>query len=119
MKKILLVLLMALLKVKFSSQVQCLGIDSNSNSNSLSEDYCRTLRVEVDYTHCCYVKYRDSNNNERKDCWQLTDDAYENIKRFKDYTKQQGTYSKLTIKCSANFISSSLFILFSLFGLLF
>ena len=63
----------------------------------------------------CYVPDED----EQAKCWELTDDEYENIKRFVSFSKQHYAMSKLRIKCSSNILSSSLFILFSLFGLLF
>ena len=118
MNKVFLLLLSALLVIKISSQDLCEEI----SGNNVDEDVCRRLRVQTDYTHCCYIKQLNR-------CWQLTDDEYENIKRFKDYAKNhitefvssaEGWNGKLTIKCSANILSSSsLFILFSLFGLLF
>ena len=119
MNKVFLLLLSALLVIKISSQDLCEG--SFASDVKVDEDVCRRLRVETDYTHCCYIKQLNT-------CWQLTDDEYENIKRFKDYAKNhigefgvstQEWNGKLTIKCSANILSSSLFILFSLFGLLF
>ena len=118
MSKVFLLLLSALLVIKISCQsVLC----TDYSESDVDEDVCRRLKVEQDYTHCCYIKQLNK-------CWQLTDDEYENIKRFKDYAKNHITQfpggvtefnGKLTIKCSANILSSSLLILFSLFGLLF
>ena len=119
MSKVLLLLLSALLVIKISCQSD--DLCTLYSGNDVDEDVCRRLKVEKDYTHCCYIKQLNK-------CWQLTDDEYENIKRFKDYAKHHidqfeesndGFNGKLTIKCSANILSSSLFILFSLFGLLF
>ena len=118
MNKVFLLLLSALLIIKTNSETLC----KYDNGEPINEDVCRRRKVEKDYTHCCYIKQLNK-------CWQLTDDEYENIKRFKDYAKNhmseilgrepEGWNGKLTIKCSANILSSSLFILFSLFGLLF
>ena len=117
MNKVFLLLLSALLIIKTNSETLC----KDYNETQINEDVCRRLKVQEDYTHCCYIKQLNK-------CWQLTDDEYENIKRFKDYAKHHidqfeesndGWNGKLTIKCSANILSSSLFILFSLFGLLF
>ena len=119
MNKVFLLLLSALLNIKINSETLC---EQYTDEQNIDEDVCRRLKVQEDYTHCCYIK-------QLKRCWQLTDDEYENIKRFKDYAKHnmakilgsepEGWNGKLTIKCSANILSSSLFILFSLFGLLF
>ena len=117
MSKVFLLLLSALLVIKISCQTD---LCTQYSENDVDEDVCRRLKVEKDYTHCCYIKQLNK-------CWQLTDDEYENIKRFKDYAKNHITQfdssvteiQKLTIKCSANILSSSLLILFSLFGLLF
>ena len=113
-------MLSALLVIKISCQSD--DLCTLYSGNDVDEDVCRRLKVEKDYTHCCYIKQLNK-------CWQLTDDEYENIKRFKDYAKNhmseilgrepEGWNGKLTIKCSANILSSSLLILFSLFGLLF
>ena len=117
MNKVFLLLLSALLIIKINSETLC----KDDSEEQINEDVCRRRKVEEDYTHCCYIKQLNK-------CWQLTDDEYENIKRFKDYAKHHidqfgesidGFNGKLTIKCSANILSSSLFILFSLFGLLF
>ena len=118
MSKVFLLLLSALLVIKISCQTD---LCTQYSENDVDEDVCRRLKVEKDYTHCCYIKQLNK-------CWQLTDDEYENIKRFKDYAKNHINQfpsgvtdwnGKLTIKCSANILSSSLLILFSLFGLLF
>ena len=123
MNKVFLLLLSALLIIKINSEeTLCKQYGEKDGETSINEDVCRRLKVEEDYTHCCYIKQLNK-------CLQLTDDEYENIKRFKDYAKNhmseilgsepEGWNGKLTIKCSANILSSSLFILFSLFGLLF
>ena len=121
MNKVFLLLLSALLIIKINSETLCEHYGEKDGETPINEDVCRRLKVEEDYTHCCYIKQLNK-------CWQLTDDEYENIKRFKDYAKHHidqfgestdGFNGKLTIKCSANILSSSLFILFSLFGLLF
>ena len=120
MNKVFLLLLSALLIIKINSETRE-TLCNDYSEEQINEDVCRRLKVEEDYTHCCYIKQLNK-------CWQLTDDEYENIKRFKDYAKNHidqfpsgvtDWNGKLTIKCSANILSSSLFILFSLFGLLF
>ena len=121
MNKVFLLLLSALLIIKINSETRE-TLCNDYSEEQINEDVCRRLKVKEDYTHCCYIKQLNK-------CWQLTDDEYENIKRFKDYAKNhmseilgsepEGWNGKLTIKCSANILSSSLFILFSLFGLLF
>ena len=74
------------------------------------------LQLKKIILHCCYVPDED----EATKCWQLTDDEYENIGRYISFAKQYYEMPKLRIKCSANIpIPSSLFIVFSLFGLLF
>ena len=112
MNKLFLLLLSALLIVEISSQVIC----EEYTGNDVNEDVCRRLPTGEDNTHCCYVPEEDEDSK----CWQLTDDEYENIKKFKSFAKQYYDMPKLRIKCSANILyPSSLFILFSLFGLLF
>ena len=110
MNKLYLLFLSILLFVEISSQTFC----EEYPDDDASTDICRRLQVEQNYTHCCYVPDDNETN-----CWQLTDDEYENIKRFKSFAKQYYNMPKLRIKCSSNILSSSLFILFSLFGLLF
>ena len=88
--------------------------DCEAEANGVSEEECWYRKLSDDQTHCCYVPEDD----ESKQCWSLSDDEYENIKRYKDYAKVYYNMEELTIKCSANFISVALFIL-SLFALLF
>ena len=107
-----MLLLTALLIVEISSQTSC----EEYTGNDESVDVCRRLATEEDNTHCCYVPDED----EATKCWQLTDDEYENIGRYISFAKQYYEMPKLRIKCSANIpIPSTLFIVFSLFGLLF
>ena len=112
MNKLFLLLLSALLFVEISSQTSC----EEYTGNDESVDVCRRLPTGEDTTHWFYVPDED----EVTKCWQLTDDEYENIKRYISFAKQYYEMPKLRIKCSANIlIPSSLFIVFSLFGLLF
>ena len=41
-------------------------------------------------------------------CRQLSDDQYENVKRYKDFLKSQGN-TDIKIKCSGEFLAYSLF----------
>ena len=70
-----------------------------------SEDDCRMYPTTIDSTHCCYIPEDDE-----KPCWELSDDEYENIKRFKDFSKQFYNMGDLTIKCcSIAFFNFNLF----------
>ena len=73
------------------------------------EDYCRMYPTPVNYTHCCYFK-----SDTLEGCQPITDDQYENIKRFKKYMKQYPDYANLKIKCSGEFLTYSLFALLAL-----
>ena len=73
------------------------------------EDYCRMFPTPVNYTHCCYFK-----SDTLEGCQPITDDQYENIKRFKKYMKQYPDYANLKIKCSGEFLTYSLFALLAL-----
>ena len=48
------------------------------DDKDLFEDYCRVLSTDKDKTHCCLVK-----KNNTYSCHEISDDAYENIKRYK------------------------------------
>ena len=73
------------------------------------EDYCRMYPTPVNYTHCCYFK-----SDTLEGCQPITDDQYENIKRYKKYMKQDPNYANLKIKCSGEFLTYSLFALLAL-----
>ena len=73
------------------------------SSNGASEDDCIYRPTQVDSTHCCYVPEDNENT-----CWELTDDEYENIKRFKSFSKQYYEMDKLSIKCSNQTLTISL-----------
>jgi len=70
-------------------------------------DYCRVLSTSVDKTHCCYVE--DDNG---QSCQEISDDAYENIKRYKKFKKNTSSHFK--IKCSSEYLSYSLLALLAL-----
>ena len=107
MKNIFTALVLAVIIYEVKSQILC------ESSNGESEDDCRFRVTNVDTTHCCYVPEDDEVT-----CWELTDDEYENIKRFKHFSKQLYDYSDLTIKCSNQALTISLLCLISLLFLL-
>ena len=82
------------------------------NTSSVDSDYCRILSTGQNHTHCCYME-----STRYTGCKQLTDDEYENIKRYVKFLKN--TNDKVKIKCSGEFKSLTLFSLVSLFALLF
>ena len=86
-----------------------IGINSVSVCNDVAgkeDDECRIYPTTMNYTHCCYYQ---TNNGEG--CMQITDDQYENIKRFKSFYKQDKGLSSFKIKCSGEFLAYSLFAL--------
>ena len=101
MRKLFGLILLTVSYVYVQLQVLC------NETSSPSEDYCRILPTYMDYTHCCYVE-ADSTNQ----CRQLTDDQYENIKRYKDTLKR--TYSSVKIECSGESLTYSLFVTLAL-----
>ena len=102
MKNVFIALVLILIIYEVSTQILC------ESSNGESEDDCRMRVTEIDSTHCCYVPEDDENT-----CWQLTDDEYENIKRFKSFSKQLYDMGDLTIKCSNQALTISLLCLIS------
>ena len=74
------------------------------------EDYCSSLKTSGEFTHCCYFESKNGING----CYQITDDEYENIVRFKKYLRDQIADDKLGIHCSSKFISLSLFAVLAL-----
>ena len=103
MKKVFTVLVLILIIYEDKAQVLC------ESSNGSSEDDCWLRVTNVDYTHCCYVPEDDETT-----CWELSDDEYENIKRFKDYSKQLYEMTDLSIKCSNQVLTISSVCLISL-----
>ena len=71
------------------------------------EDICRVYPTPENYTHCCYFELDD-----KAGCQAITDDQYENIKRYKNFLKQK--YESVKIKCSGEFLTYSLFALLAL-----
>ena len=109
MKNASLIILFALLFI-------CIKNDDYSHiceygpTDSVSVEGCRRRATETDYTHCCYIELDDYGQ-----CIQLIDDAYENIKSYKNYLKNK--YEHVKIKCSSQIISLSLITLLALFTL--
>ena len=73
-------------------------------------DFCRVHSLGEDYTHCCYYESEKVPDGQ---CIQITDDAYENIKRYKKFKKNFD--SDIKIKCSSKFLTYSAFVLLALF----
>ena len=69
----------------------------------LEEDYCSSLKTNGDYTHCCLFEFSNGQG-----CYQITDDQYENIGRFKKYIRDQSGDDDIGIECSSRFVSFSL-----------
>ena len=67
--------------------------------------------TQNDNTHCCYF---EADNQDYTGCTEITDDEYENIKRFKSFYKEEYGLSSLKIKCSGEFLTYSLFVLLAL-----
>ena len=82
------------------------GVEVCNDVPGTDDDECRIYPTHMNYSHCCYYK---SDNEEG--CMQITDDQYENIKRFKSYYKQKYSISSFKIKCSGEFLTYSLFAL--------
>ena len=101
MKKCLLALLFAFTVVG----INCTDCELRGPVSSGEE--CWFRKLSGDQTHCCYVE-EDTENP----CWSLSDDEYENIKRFIDYSEHiWNDLTDISIDCSSNILSYSLFIL--------
>ena len=57
------------------------------------------LTTSMDRTHWCLFQAI----NETGRCMEITDDEYENIKRFKQFMKND--YEKVKINCSSEYLS--------------
>ena len=110
MKKAFLIILVALTFIAVNSEFHLCEHFSFSHiddDSDLREDYCRVLSTSTDKTHCCYFR-----NDTGESCKEISDDAYENIKRYKKYLKNFSNTVK--IKCSSEYLSYSLFALIAL-----
>ena len=86
------------------------GLNFATLLESYEEDYCSSLKTTGECTHCCYFESKNGING----CYQITDDQYENIVRFKKYLRDQIGDDNLGIHCSSKFISLSLFAVLAL-----
>ena len=72
----------------------------------LEEDYCSALRTSgIDNAHCCFF---EGSSDTLKGCYEITDDQYENVVRFKKYISDQLGDDEIEIHCSGKFISFSM-----------
>ena len=75
------------------------------------EEICSIFKTTVDFndfTHCCFVK-ETKNDTISSRCVQITDDQYENIKKFKKYIIDENGDDDFEIDCSSKFVALSLF----------
>ena len=97
---ILLVLLVNIFEVNTES----------CNKQDVSDpETCYYMKLSGELTHCCAVEYAE----DKYRCEGLTDDQYENIKRYKDYRRNNevdglALYDDLGIDCSSRFVSFSI-----------
>ena len=72
------------------------------------EEICSIFKITGDFTHCCFVK-ETKNDTISSRCVQITDDQYENIKKFKKYIIDENGDDDFEIDCSSKFVALSLF----------
>ena len=76
---------------------------ASSHGEEMDGDFCSLFSTSGTKTHCCYIKKGAKAGN----CIGITDDEYENIKRYKKYVRGQGD-EDFSIDCASKFISISL-----------
>ena len=112
MGKTFFVVLLAIIFISIKSEFDlCSDIKSfpeGVNSEGDKEDYCMIFSTEGDNTHCCYFRSEKLGES----CREISDDAYENIKRYKDFLKNSDTNIK--IKCASGYLTFSVFALLAL-----
>ena len=86
------------------------GLNFGDLLDQYEEDYCSSLKTSGEFTHCCYFESKNGING----CYQITDDQYENVVRYKKYLRDQIADDDLGIHCSSKFISLSLFAVLAL-----
>ena len=105
MNKTLFLLLLTVAFIAIKSEFKMCDQHSFSEEETLlyddRETYCMLLSTSEDHTHCCYMELDDY-----QICKEITDDAYENIKRYKKFLRN--TYSHVKIKCASEFLTYSL-----------
>ena len=74
------------------------------------EEKCFYKKTQGSYTHCCYFEPSDENGY----CKEITDDQYENIKKYKDYMRTVEKDEDLEIDCSSGFLTFSVLSLIAL-----
>ena len=83
---------------------------ASCNKQEVSDpELCYYMKLSGTETHCCAVEYAE----DKYRCEGLTDDQYENIKRYKDYRRNNVVdnlplYDDLGIDCSSEFVSFSI-----------
>ena len=87
------------------------GATCNSDSGYTDGDDCSLLQLTGEYTHCCYI---DSESSSYAGCRGLTDDQYENIKKYKDYLRTQSGDDDLGIECSSKYMNLGFLAIFAL-----
>ena len=95
----------------FSYCDKFLGFEEKYKGLADSDDYeeiCSIFKITGDFTHCCFVK-ETKNDTISSRCVQITDDQYENIKKFKKYIIDENGDDDFEIDCSSKFVALSLF----------
>ena len=92
-------------------------IDCDDQETASSSKDCKDLTVTIPGSHCCYYKAKleiSGTTREWKECTEISDEVYKNIKEYIKGTKKAaevsgGKYKELKIDCNSSFLTISLF----------
>ena len=78
-----------------------------STTNPDSRKDCDKLDKVTGLPYCCFVKGKDTNGNEFKNCFPLSKDQYDNIKDYKKASEKLGGKIK-KIDCKSIYLELSI-----------
>ena len=86
--------------------------DSNycgSESSPSSAKDCQNHKVPTSMKYCCFVSGKDKNGKESKHCIPLSEDSYNNIKKYIEDAEKLSDGGKIKkLDCNSNYLKLSL-----------
>ena len=90
------------------------GISTNTTKQGYSKDFCASLHVRIPTNKCCYLKYKNG-DNDYYNCIELSEQQFWNIEDEVDILKQRIDVKNLICDSSSYLTGSLLLFLLYLF----
>ena len=108
--------IICMFKTEFE-RADCEAYEPDGKS-AFSLDFCRSTYFTDEFYRCCFIKYKDTDDNRQYHCIGLDFNEFSNIDDYIDNLESSSSYPKInevtSLDCSSNFLFGSILLLLSL-----